>query len=135
MFWGKKPEPNSGIEYSSVVELAETVRCEAANLSELASFRGAFGHGELEDVSPEVIAFVSRVGEEKVKELRRTLRDLSDFLWHYCSPSGILKLGHRRGPSLLDETKMACAILRVFVPDIPEDVMERLSSIYMHDAR
>ena len=88
---------NRDIEYSAVVELAEFVRIEAANLSEMASFHEASGFGEWGNFTPEAEDFVSRVGEEKMEELRKAFRDLSDFLWHYCSPRGVLRLGHRPG--------------------------------------
>lgn len=123
------------LEYSRVRQLAEDVRNEASNLSELISFKWSFGFGDDEELSPEATEFISRVGQEKADEVREILSDLSDLLWYKCNPTTVLKLSRSEGLSLLEETNMACATLKVFIPDIPDDVMRRLEIKFMHDIR
>lgn len=121
------------IVYAKLVQLAESVRKEGPLLVEALKYERDFRNRNSEELSPAAKQFWSRVGLGKVNQLFQVLDDLGDFQWRYCQPRALLKLGHNPGPDMIEETRLAREVLRVFIPDIPDEVMTSLSGRFMHD--
>lgn len=126
------------VEYSKVLELAQTVRNDAAGLTDAVELWGSYRVHGLDDIKsrtwPAAKDFLDKYGEDKAQALFQTLDALSNLLFN-LNPRSILNLGHGPGPSLGDETTIACCILSVFIPDIPDRVMDSLSGQYMASNR
>jgi len=118
-----------------LTQLAEAVRKEGPLLVEALKYERDFRNRNREELSLPAKQFWSQVGLGTVNRLFQILDGLKDFQWRYCHPRKLLGLGHKPGPNLLEETRIACEILRVFIPDIPDEVMKHLSDKYMFENR